>query len=122
MRTEDLDGLTAAYPDCFIAAYADIDTGITLLTNSGDAFPREALDELCVEASLTLGSATAPPLGALPCDSAIKADDTAVFIYLRAPDEPTDALICMCRPSVALEPFLAAARACLAPDVGAQSS
>lgn len=113
MRSEDLDGLTEKHPDCIIAAYADIGTGVTLLTNSGRTFPREALDELCVEAALTLGAANVPPLGAAPCGEAIKADTTSVFVYLRAPDEPDDALILMCRPSIALDPFLADARALL---------
>lgn len=110
---KDLDALVDAHPDCVIAAYADIETGITLVTNSGDTFPREALDELCVEASLTLGTADTPPLGALPCNEAIKADDTALFVYLRTPDAETDALICMCRPTIALTPFLEDARACI---------
>ncbi|WP_299722470.1 hypothetical protein [uncultured Tateyamaria sp.] len=113
MRTEDLDGLTSTHPDCIIAAYADIETGVTLLTNSNLSFPREALDELCVEAALTLGTPDAPPLGGMPCNEAIKVDDTALFLYLRAPDEATDALICMCRPTVEITPFLKAARACL---------
>lgn len=122
MRTEDLDGLTQAYPDCLMSAYADIDTGITLLTNSDNAFPREALDELCTEAALTLGQPAAPPLGANPCELAIKADDAALFVYLRAPGEPTDALVCVCRPGIDLDGFLAAAQACLAADDDAEGS
>ena len=113
MQTDVLDGLAKKHPDCIIAAYADIGTGIALVTNSGKTFPREALDELCVEAALTLGTKDAPPLGAIPSDEAIKIDDTALFVYLRAPDEPTDALICMCRPTIALDDFLNDARACL---------
>lgn len=116
MQTEDLDRLTEKHPDCIIAAYADIGTGITLLTNSDKTFPREALDELCVEAALTLGTPDAPPLGALPCTEAVKADPTAIFVYMRAPQEDTDALICMCRPTIALAPFMDDARACLADD------
>jgi len=119
MRTEDLDALTGTHPDCIVAAYADIETGVTLLINSGDNAPREALDELCVEAALTLGTPDAPPLGGLPCNEAVKADESALFVYLRAPDEATDALICMCRPTISLGPFLEAARACLAPNGGA---
>lgn len=113
MRSEDLDGLTEKYPDCIIAAYADIGTGVTLLTNSGRTFPREALDELCVEAALTLGAPDAPALGAIPCIQAIKTDTVSVFVYLRALNNPDDALICMCRPSITLEPFLSEARAVL---------
>lgn len=112
MRTEDLDGLVDKHPDCIIASYADMGTGITL-TTSGKLFPREALDEMCVEAALTLGTPHAPPLGAVACAEAVKADKQALHVYLRAPDEPTDALICLCRPTIPLERFLEDARACL---------
>lgn len=113
MQTQDLDSLVEKHPDCIIAAYADIGTGITLLTNSVRAFPREALDEMCVEAALTLGIVDAPPLGSATCTEAIKAAKSALHVYLRAPDDPTDALICLCRPTISLALFLEDARACL---------
>ena len=122
MRNEDLDSLAERYPDCIIAAYADITTGITLLTNTGPVFPQEALDELCAEAALTLGVGDIPPVGALPCQEAIKSDESAVFVYLRAPDDPGDALVCMCRPGIALDPFLADARACVGRTAGGQGA
>ena len=116
MRTEDLDRLIEKHPDCIFAAYADIDTGVTLLTNSGDAFPREALDELCIEAALSLGMPDAPPIGMNTCNTAIKADDSTLFIYLRAQDEPADALICICQNTIAVDSFLEEARLCLADE------
>ncbi|MEL7131149.1 MAG: hypothetical protein AAGK77_01925 [Pseudomonadota bacterium] len=112
MRSTDLNGLIGAHPDCLVAAYADIGTGVTLLTSTDSTVPREALDDLCVEAALTLGPGDVPPLGAEPCPQAIKVDATAIYIYLRAPDDPSDALICMCRPTIALSSFLKDARAC----------
>lgn len=115
MRSTDLDGLIAGHPDCLIAAYADIGTGVTLLTRSAADVPREALDELCAEAALTLGT-EAPPIGAELGGHAIKVDETAVYIYVRAPDEVGDALICMCRHGVALDQFLVDARACFGPQ------
>lgn len=113
MRSTDLDGLIEKHPDCLVAAYADISTGVTLLTPTGSTVPREALDELCAEAALTLGTDT-PPIGAEPSPLALKVDDTAVFVYLRAPDEPGDALICMCRHSIQVEAFVADVRSCFA--------
>lgn len=122
MRSTDLNGLIGKYPDCLVAAYADISTGVTLLTPTDSTIPREAFDELCAEAALTLGTGDTPSLGAEPCPHAIKVDETAVFVYLRAPDEPGDALICMCRHTVPLAAFIADAQACFSGDIDGGSA
>lgn len=114
MQSTDLDGLIEKHPDCLTAAYADIGTGVTLLTPTGSTFPREALDELCGEAALTLGGDT-PPLGAAAAPYALKVDHNAIYVYVRAPDDPGDALICMCRHTLSVENFVADARGLLAP-------
>lgn len=113
MQADDLDKLSAQFPDCIIAAYADITTGITLLTRGSFDAPREALNELCTEAALTLGAVEAPALGGLACPTAIKAVDHGVFVYLRSAEDPGDALLCMCKPEIDLGAFLTAARGCI---------
>ncbi len=110
MRREDLDALTARHPECLIAAFADIGSGVTLLTDSKTTAPREVLDELCAEAALTLGSADIPPLGGAPCPLAVKTSEASVFVYLRDPEDPGTALLCMCKKTVALEAFVDAAK------------
>ena len=113
MQAEDLDTLATRFPDCIIAAFADIDTGITLLTRGSFEAPREALNELCAEAALTLGSVEAPALGTSTCNMAVKAVDHAIFVYLRSAEDPGDVLLCMCQPAIDLEAFLPAARRCI---------
>lgn len=113
MQAELLDKLATQFPDCIIAAYADITTGITLLTRGSFDAPREALNELCAEAALTLGSVEAPALGGHTCPTAVKAVDHAVFVYLRSAEDPGDALLCMCRPEIDLGAFLPAAQRCI---------
>jgi hypothetical protein len=113
MQAEQLDKLADAFPDCIVAAFADIATGITLLTRGSFDAPREALNELCAEAALTLGSVEAPALGNEPCPLAVKAVDHAVFVYVRSSEDPGDALLCMCKPDVDLVAFLPAAQACI---------
>lgn len=111
MRIDELDRLQDSQADCLIAAFADISTGLTLRAAAGTKVPREALDELCSEAALTLGT-DAPPLGMDPCPCAIKALDSVFFVYLRSPADPNDALIEMCRDTIEMEAFLAQARGC----------
>lgn len=106
MLAKRLEQLTEAYPDCIIAAFADLGTGVTLVTAGEANPPREALDELCAEAALTLGGEGAPAIGAETCPAAVKVVDHAIFVYIRAKDEPSDALMCMCRPEIDLQPFL----------------
>ena len=114
MQAELINTMTDQYPECVIAAYADLSTRVSLLTAGPVEVPREALDELCAEAAVTLGGHDLPVFGADPCHVAVKMVDHAVFIYMRTAEEPNDAYLFMCRPEVDLEGFLATARAGLA--------
>ncbi len=113
MQAAQLERLIEEYPDCSLVAYADIGTGITLVSAGKSDIAREALDELCSEAALTLGKPDMPSMGAAPSSMAIKAVEQTVFVYLRATEEPDDALLCMCRPEIDLDGFVTAARAAL---------
>ena len=106
MQAADLDQLITQFPECIIAAYADITTGVVYLTGGENQAPREALNELCAEAALTIGLPDAPALGADLCPVAIKLVDHAVFVYARAGDDPSDALLFMCRPEIDIQPFI----------------
>lgn len=106
MQAADLDQLTTRFPECIIAAYADITTGVVYLTSGATTAPREALNELCAEAALTIGLPDAPALGADLCPAAVKLVDHAIFVYARAGEDPGDALLFMCRPEVDIQTFL----------------
>lgn len=110
MQAELLNTMTDQYPECLIAAYADLSTKVSLLTAGPIDVPREALDELCTEAALTLGSVDAPSIGAEPCHIAVKMVDHATFVYVRTAQDPTDAYLFMCRPEVDLDGFLKTAQ------------
>lgn len=111
MQAADLDNLTTQFPDCIIAAYADITTGVVYLTSGASKAPREALNELCSEAALTIGTPDAPAMGADLCPMAVKVVDHAVFVYIRVGEDPGDALLFMCRPEIDIDSFLSAANA-----------
>lgn len=115
MQAGPLNSLTDLYPECLIAAYADISTKVALMVADGPiSVPMEALNELCAEAALTLGEPSMPNLGAEPCNLAVKLVEHAVFVYVRAPGEPSEAYLFMCRPSVDLHGFLESAQAKIA--------
>lgn len=114
MQAELINTMTDQYPECVIAAYADLSTRVSLLTAGPVEVPREALDELCAEAAITLGTIDVPSFGADPCHVAIKMVDHAVFIYMRTADDPNDAYLFMCRPEVDVDGFVKTAQAGLA--------
>lgn len=111
MQAELINTMTDHYPECLIAAYADLSTRVSLLTAGPVDVPREALDELCTEAAITLGTPEAPAFGADACHVAIKMVDHAVFVYMRTAEDPTDAYLFMCRPEVDLDGFIKTAQA-----------
>lgn len=102
MQSEDLDRLTAQHADCLLAAYADIASGITLISGAQGPIPRETLDNLCKEAAATLGSEQNPPFGHETSPLAIKKQDGKILIFLRDPGDADCALnlVCSARVSV----------------------
>lgn len=113
MASDELDALNGKFPGCETLAFADLATKMVLVTNSSNTRSREALDRLCAEAALTLGSPAAPPLGDSTCNTALTASRDAISIFLRADHEPSDVLCCVCSPGLDVQAFLAAAGPCL---------
>lgn len=113
MASDELDALNGKFPGCETLAFADLATMMVLVTNSSNARSREALDRLCAEATLTLGRVEAPAMGDSTCNTALSASRDRVSIFLRAEQEPSDVLCCICSPEVDISAFLAEARPCL---------
>lgn len=111
MQAQDLDQLTEQFPDCIVAAYADITTGVVYVSGGSSKAPREALNELCADAALSLGMPDAPAIGAETCNISLKLVEHAVFVFVRMQEDPGDALLCMCRPEIDVVPFVGAVRA-----------
>jgi len=112
MVAELLDGLTARHGACRVVAYADLSARMVLVTNSAAATPREALNALCKQAETALqGNPLTPPE---TCDVAISTTPDQVQVFLRLPTEASEALCCICDPSLDLPAFVEEARECLA--------
>jgi hypothetical protein len=84
-----------------------------LVTDTGSSLPREALDALCAEAALVLGLNNKVTLGTQPSQVALLAGKSSVRVFLRASDEPSDVLCCVCAPDVDVDKFIASATDCL---------
>ncbi len=113
MVVEDLDALHGKFAGCDTLAFADLSTQMILVTNSDTAYRREALDKLCAEAALALGTKKKRGLGDTASDTAFIATKDELRIFLRAPTEPADVLCCVCKPDVDIPSFLSDARPCL---------
>lgn len=114
MVVDDLDKLQEKFDGCETVAFADLSTQMILVTNSDTKQPREALDRLCKEAMIALGSDAKPSFGDTPSSAAFVATKDQLRIFLRADSEPSDVLCCVCAPHVDVASFLTDARPCLA--------
>lgn len=113
MVVDDLDALQNKFDGCETIAFADLSTQMILVTNSSTEYRRETLDQLCAEAALTLGGRNKPMLGDQSGNAAFVTTKSQLRIFLRASQEPSDVLCCVCAPDTEIDAFLADARACL---------
>jgi len=113
MVVDDLDALQDKFEGCETVAFADLSTQMILVANTEANHRRETLDRLCAEAVLALGTAKKPGLGNTASNTALVATNSQLRIFLRAPNEPSDVLCCVCKPDVDVALFLSDARPCL---------
>lgn len=112
MPADRLDRLKQEFPDCTLAALANLSAELVLRTDSAAAHPRETLDAICVQSAQTLGL---PDSGAGddPSPQAIVATAKETRVLLRDTEDPDTALICICAPGINVARFLPQARLCL---------
>lgn len=84
-----------------------------VLTSSGGA-SREALNQLCAEARLTLGPLENPPIGDHSCPLAIVAIEGETRIFMRSGTAGGEAMIFVCEEEINVAQLLPDAHACLA--------
>ena len=113
MVVDALDALHNKFAGCETVAFADLSTQMILVTNSDTQYRRETLDMLCAEAALALGTRNKPMLGDQAGDAAFVATRNQLRIFLRASQEPSDVLCCVCAPDIDVAGFLSDARPCL---------
>ena len=92
--------LRAGAPGCALVAYADIGCGMVYTVDVETRPPQEALDALAARAAALLG----PPDGPA---CAIDLDEEAARLFLRAPEDPGEALCLICTPEADLARLIA---------------
>lgn len=114
MVSDELDALQSRFPVCETLAYADLTTGMVLVTNSTTPLERHGLNRLSADAALLLGAADdTPPFGTQVPASAIVSSQDSVSLFLRAEGQPNDALLCVGGGDLDLAAFIPEAQACL---------
>ena len=113
MVADALDALQDKFSGCDTIAFADLSTQMILVTNTTTSHRREALDNLCAEAALTLGTSRKMSIGTAPSTTAVVVGPEQLRVFLRAEKEPTDVLCCVFQPGLDVAAFLPEARACL---------
>lgn len=114
MVSDELDALQNRFPVCETLAYADLTTGMVLVTNSNTPLERHGLNRLSADAALLLGGAQdTPQVGTQVPASVIVGSQDTVSVFLRAEHQPNDALLCIGAGELDLAAFIPEAQACL---------
>lgn len=103
--TQILQDFRTSWAGCQMLTFADLGAQMPLVTVADRPQTQEAQDQLCAQAVALL------PFAAQGIVLVALRGHTC--IHLRSPSDPDDALCCICAADMPLEPFIAAARACL---------
>lgn len=119
--TETLDALRSDLPGCSLVAFTDLGSRLVLCTSTGSKPAQEDLDRLSEMAQTVLDGPVAE--GAAPVLIAGGSDGQAgvamlvsgqeAKVFLRAPGEAAEALICVCAPDADLKKVVDCGRAAL---------
>lgn len=111
MTPRALSEFRARFPACELVVYVDISAGTVLKTDGALNYPQEILDALrdCARDLLNVRSEFMDQA----VEHAVLLGQNGARIFLRAPDEPSEALCCLCAPEIDVDPFLDAARAAI---------
>ena len=119
--TEALDAMRSELPGCSLVAFADLKSRLVLSTSAAGSPGQEELDVLSGAAQLALNGAvadSAAPVWAgvdaeAPAATAMLLTGTEARVFLRAPGQAPEALICVCAPDIDLARVVDTGRATL---------
>lgn len=114
-----LEKIRRDFPACETLAYADISTNNVLSSSAETTLRQEHLNDLCNTAVDMLTGPSAAQVARVweegqtaspDVYQAIIVEAAEVGIFLRSASNPTDALCCVCQPSIDIPAFIATAR------------
>ncbi len=109
---DQINALRREFPDCAIATFADLASGLVLFTSSTARLPQEQLEALVIRARDLLDPAAqeaAQVLLGSPVRHAVLTLEDGLLVVVRSSEDPDEALICRCAPHIDLGAFVAAA-------------
>ena len=119
--TDKLDALRSELPGCQLVAFADLGSKLVLCTSAAAKPGQEELDHLSEQAQVALDGAVAE--GAAPvlrggdgdrrAGTAVLVSGHDAKVFLRAPGELAEALICVCAPDADLRKVVDCGRSAL---------
>ncbi len=117
MTPKALEEFRAKLPECELAVYADIRSGTVLLKDGILRYPQEYLDALCECAAQLFRDD--PEFDGATADPILFFGPTGGRAFFRTPDEPSEALCCICGSEVDVATLLREGRALVAPNEAA---
>ena len=103
MVQDALNALCEQFDGCETLAFADLSTHMVLVTNSQTPESQDTLNAICQEAGLLLQDG----------DSAMSGTAQQIRLFVKAQDEPSDALCCVCKPDTDFAVLFPALQSCL---------
>lgn len=107
-----LDRFRRDLPDCALALWADIDTGLVLAADGDLVHPQEYLDAICAAAARALS--TPGLMGGAAPDRVVTLEPAGDILVLRDARAPAQALVCLCAPGAGPDRTMSAMAALLA--------
>lgn len=108
--TDELDEMRTGLAGCSLVAFADLSSQLVLCTSAVSKPVQEELNALSQAADLALNGAVAESASGVWSDNAEPPAETAMLltgsearVFLRAPGNPNEALVCVCAPDVPLD-------------------
>lgn len=116
--TAELDAMRTGMQGCALVAYADLSSQLVLCTSAASSPAQEEMNALSKAAQLALDGDYAAGAaqswgGGAAAEVSVLMTGAEARLFLRAPDNPSEALMCVCAPDVDLEAAVAEGRATL---------
>ncbi|MEO1537304.1 MAG: hypothetical protein AAFR73_06200 [Pseudomonadota bacterium] len=116
--TAELDAMRADVQGCALVAYADLSSQLVLCTSAASKPAQEEMNALSQAAQLALDGAyaesAAPVWGSTArAELSVLMTGAEARLFMRAPENPSEALMCVCAADADLEAVVGQARAAL---------
>lgn len=112
--TAELDAMRAGVKGCALVAYTDLTSQLMLSTSSVSKPVQEEMNALAQAAQVSLdggfADSASPSWGGTPPELAVLMTGSDARMFLRSPDNPAEALVCVLAPDTDLDAVVTQAR------------